>query len=271
MPELPEVETIVRDLARLVPGATIARVEVLRPDLIERTSAGDFARALEGARIAGISRRAKNIVFDLGPDRLVVNLGMTGRLLVVPEADADPPHAGVRIRLSDGRVLLYHDVRRFGRLEVCPAGEWARRDGELGYEPLGADFTPRVLHELAGRSRVAIKTWMMDQRRVVGVGNIYASEACHRAAIDPRRPARSLTPDEAASLHAAIRDTLLEAIEFRGTTLLDYRDASGDEGGFAARLRVYDREGEPCPRCGGEIERIVQGGRATFFCGDCQR
>lgn len=271
MPELPEVETIVRDLRRLVPGATISRVEVLRPDLIEGGSAEEFARDLRGARIAAVSRRAKNIVFDLGDDRLVVNLGMTGRLLVVAAADADPPHAGVRITLSDGRVLLYQDVRRFGRLEVCTAEEWARRDEALGYEPLGDDLTAEALHELAGRSRVAVKTWMMDQRRIVGIGNIYASEACHRAEIDPRRPASSLTRDEAAALHAAIRDTLTEAIEFRGTTLLDYRDASGDEGGFAARLRVYDREGERCRRCGGTIERIVQGGRATFFCDDCQR
>lgn len=270
MPELPEVETIVRDLGRLVRGATISRVEVLKPDLIEGGSPAKFARGLEGKRIAGVSRRAKNIVFDLGADRLIVNLGMTGRLLVVPAVDADPPHAGVRIALSDGRILLYHDVRRFGRLEVSSAEEWARRDEALGYEPLGDDLTAETLHELAGRSRVAVKTWMMDQKRIVGIGNIYASEACHRAEIDPRRPASSLTLDEAASLHAAIRATLTEAIEFRGTTLLDYRDASGGEGGFAARLRVYDREGEPCPRCGSTIERIVQGGRATFFCQQCQ-
>lgn len=271
MPELPEVETIVRDLSRLVKGAVIEDVEVLRPDLIEGTSASGFAERLRGARLVSVSRRAKNIVFELEADRLVVNLGMTGRLLVVGEEQSSPPHAGVRFNLRGGRVLLYHDVRRFGRLEVCTAEEWRARDRALGYEPLDDEFTPAALHELAGRSRVAVKTWMMDQRRIVGVGNIYASEACHRAAIDPRRPASSLSVDDAAALHGAIRETLREAIEFRGTTLLDYRDASGEQGGFAARLRVYDREGEPCPRCGVELSRIVQGGRSTFFCRACQK
>lgn len=270
MPELPEVETIVRDLARLVTGATIATAEVLKPDLIEGGSADEFEAAVRRAEIRGVSRRAKNIVFDLGNDRLVVNLGMTGRMLLVPLEEADPPHAGVRFMLEDGRVLLYHDVRRFGRLEVCTAAEWADRHAALGYEPLSDELTPAALHELAGRSRVAVKTWLMDQRRIVGVGNIYASEALHRAKIDPRRPAHSITEAEAAAIHAAIRDTLQEAIDFRGTTLLDYRDASGEQGGFAVRLRVYDREGEPCPRCGAGIVRIVQGGRSTFFCEQCQ-
>lgn len=271
MPELPEVETIVRDLARLATGASISRVEVLRPDLIEGDEPDGFARSLRGAKIRGISRRAKNIVFDLGDDRLVVNLGMTGRLLVVPASEPTAAHTGVRFTLDDGRILVYHDVRRFGRLEHLSAEAWAERDRALGYEPLSPAFTPESLHELAGRSRVAVKTWMMDQKRIVGVGNIYASEALHRAKIDPRREARSLTAAEAKALHRGIRDTLREAIEFRGTTLLDYRDAEGGEGGFAARLRVYDREGEKCPRCGKKIERIVQGGRSTFFCPACQR
>jgi formamidopyrimidine-DNA glycosylase len=271
VPELPEVETIVRDLRRLVTGSTIARAKVLRPDLIERASAREFESAVRGATIRGITRRAKNIVFDFGENRLVVNLGMTGRMLLVRPDDTDPPHVGVRFTLKDGRILLYHDVRRFGRLEVCSASDWAERDAALGYEPLGDEFTPLALHELAGRSKVAVKTWLMDQRRIVGVGNIYASEALHRAAIDPRKPANRLSRAKAAALHDAIRETLTEAIEHRGTTLLDYRDAAGEQGGFAVRLRVYDREGEPCPRCGARIKRIVQGGRSTFYCGKCQR
>jgi formamidopyrimidine-DNA glycosylase len=162
-------------------------------------------------------------------------------------------------------------VRRFGRLECLRAERWATRDRALGQEPLSAGFTPEVLHQMASKSRVAIKSWLMDQRRVVGVGNIYASEALFRAAIDPRRPAHTLTPPEAARLHGAIREVLLEAIEFRGTTLLDYRDASGQPGAFARRLRVYDRKGEPCASCGTPLDRIVQGGRSTFFCARCQR
>jgi formamidopyrimidine-DNA glycosylase len=270
MPELPEVETIVRDLGRLLPGSVIAGVEVVHPDLIEG-GAEAFARSLRGRRIDGVARRAKNILLDLGDARLVVNLGMTGRLLVLAAGDAEPSHPGARFRLEDGRTLLYHDVRRFGRLSYLSREAWEARDREMGYEPLSAEFTPEALLDLARRSRVAVKTWLMDQRRVVGVGNIYASEALFRAGIDPRRPALSLTPAEARRLHQGIVDVLREAIDFRGTTLLDYRDASGEQGRFADRLRVYDRAGEPCRVCGSPIQRIVQGGRSTFFCERCQR
>lgn len=270
MPELPEVETIVRGLNHLIRGVTIRTVEVVHPDLIEGDPAA-FARALRGRRIQKASRRAKNIVLDLDDDRLVVNLGMTGRLLVIEPADPSPSHPGVLFRLDDGRILLYHDVRRFGRLALLSRDEWAARERALGQEPLSAGFTPEVLLDLARRSRVAIKPWLMDQRWVVGVGNIYASEALFRARVDPRRPAHSLTPAEARRLHTALRAVLREAIDFRGTTLLDYRDASGGEGRFADRLRVYGRAGEPCGVCGSPIRRVVQGGRSTFFCEDCQK
>jgi formamidopyrimidine-DNA glycosylase len=271
MPELPEVETIVRGLQKGARGAVIGRVEVLRPDLIEGGTAEEFAGCVRGAKIRGVTRRAKNIVFDLGGSRLVVNLGMTGRLLLADARAPLPTHLGVRFDLQDGRVILYQDVRRFGRLECLPAQGWEERASLLGHEPLSAELTPEVLRELAGRSRVAVKSWLMDQRRIVGVGNIYASEALFRAGIDPRRPANTLTADDAARLHQAIREVLLEAIRFRGTTLLDYRDSSGERGGFAARLKVYDRKGAACPRCETPIERIVQGGRSTFFCPHCQR
>ena len=271
MPELPEVETIVRDLDRLVSGATIQRVEVLKADLIRGAGAADFERALRKRKIRGVSRRAKNIVLDLGDDRLVVNLGMTGRLLAI-DADAPlPDYLGVRFDLDRGRRMLYRDVRRFGRLELVSADAWQKRQAKLGIEPLGPEFTPELLHELAGASRVALKTWLMDQKRVVGVGNIYASEALFRAKIDPRKPARTLTRPRARRLRDAIQEVLREAIEFRGTTLLDYRDAAGEEGAFARRLRVYDRKGEPCTVCGTPIRRIVQGGRSTFFCPTCQK
>jgi formamidopyrimidine-DNA glycosylase len=270
MPELPEVETIVRDVNRATRGARIDRVEVLKEDLIEGGSPETFRKCVEGSEIGGVTRRAKNIVVDLGDHRLIVNLGMTGRLLVADPSSVLPPYLGVRFDLADGRRLLYQDVRRFGRLECLPAARWAERDRALGYEPLSRGFTAKRLHELAGRSRVAVKTWLMDQRRIVGVGNIYASEALFRAALDPRRPANTLTADEAARLHRGIREVLREAIEFRGTTLLDYRDASGEPGAFARRLRVYDREGAPCSSCAEPIQRIVQGGRSTFYCPRCQ-
>ena len=270
MPELPEVETIVRDLDRTVRGRTIRKVEVLRPDLI-RGDPEAFVRRLRKKRIASVTRRAKNIVFDLGADRLIVNLGMTGRFLATDATEGGDDYLGVRFDLDEKRRILYRDVRRFGRLEVVEAEEWDRRQGALGIEPLGADFTPELLHELSRSSRVAVKTWLMDQKRVVGIGNIYANEALFRARIDPRKPAQSLTRPRARRLAEAIREVLREAIEFRGTTLLDYRDASGGEGAFAARLKVYDRKGEPCTVCGKPIRRIVQGGRSTFYCAGCQK
>jgi formamidopyrimidine-DNA glycosylase len=270
VPELPEVETIVRDLRRLVTGASIRDVEVLRPDLI----GGDpqaFAKRLRGARLSSITRRAKNLVFDLGEERLVVNLGMTGRMLVVERGAELPSHLGVRMGLDDGRSLLYQDVRRFGRLEVLGADQWEKRDAAMGVEPLSDALDASVLHRLTRGSRVALKTWLMDQRRVVGVGNIYASEALFRARLSPRRAAQRLTRRQAELLVDAIRSVLQEAIDFRGTTLLDYRDASGERGAFSRRLAVYDREGEPCRVCSTPIRRIVQGGRSTFFCPTCQR
>jgi formamidopyrimidine-DNA glycosylase len=270
MPELPEVETIVRDLARLLPGAVIREVEVVHADLLEGEGAERFARALQGAPVERVTRRAKNILIHVGEGLLVVNLGMTGRLLVRAPGDPPPTHLGVRFRLEDGRELDYHDVRRFGRLQRFSYEAWEARERELGVEPLSDDFTPEHLHDLARRSRVAVKTWLMDQRRVVGVGNIYASEALFRAGVDPRRPASSLSPEEAARVRDAVREVLREAIGFRGTTFLDYRDARGERGGFVDRLRVYDREGLPCVSCGAPVQRIVQGGRSTFYCGRCQ-
>ena len=270
MPELPEVETIVRGLRRSVPGRTIRSVEVRRPDLI-RGDVAAFSRRLKGAKIGDVTRRAKNIVFDLGSDRLVVNLGMTGRLLAVDGEPEEDPYLGVRFGLERGHSVLYRDVRRFGRLEVLTAEDWEARQAKLGIEPLDEEFTAGLLHDLSRESRVAVKTWLMDQKRVVGVGNIYANEALFRARIDPRKPARSLTRPRVSRLRDAIQEVLREAIEFRGTTLLDYRDSSGEEGAFARRLRVYDREGEPCTVCGTPIRRIVQGGRSTFFCPRCQK
>jgi formamidopyrimidine-DNA glycosylase len=270
MPELPEVETIVRDLARLLPGATIKKVEVLRPDLIDDDTPEGFAAKIKGRKIRGVTRRAKNIVMDLGGDRLLVNLGMTGRLLVTRTGDEEPTHLGVRLTLDKGRELRYHDVRRFGRLWTMADDAWRTWNGELGVEPLSDGFTAEWLRQAATRSRVAVKTWLMDQARVVGVGNIYASEALFRAGVDPRRPANTLTPDELGRVRDGVRQVLAEAIEFRGTTFLDYRDARGEEGAFAARLKVYDREGQTCGGCGGTVQRIVQGGRSTFFCPSCQ-
>jgi formamidopyrimidine-DNA glycosylase len=270
MPELPEVETIVRGLRRHVRWSTIKRATVVKPDLIVGDPA-EFEDAIAGRTIVDIARRAKNIVVDIGEDRLIVNLGMTGRLLVRAGEELEPPYVGVRFELDDGRRLLYHDVRRFGRLEIMSSADWEGRSARLGMEPLAPEFTVEALLRLASQSKVAIKTWLMDQKRIVGVGNIYASEALFRAKLSPRKAALRLTRREATALHDAVRTVLEESIDSRGTTLLDYRDADGEQGEFASRLRVYDREGEPCVVCGSKIRRIVQGGRSTFFCSKCQR
>lgn len=270
MPELPEVETIVRDLRRHVKGATIRRTEVLKEDLIAGDSA-TFARATAGRTIESVTRRAKNIVLDLGKDRLVINLGMTGRVLVLGPNDEEPEYLGVRFELDDNRRIAYQDVRRFGRLEVLPEARWRERSESLGIEPLSSDLTPEKVFELTRKSRTAIKPWLMDQRRIVGIGNIYASEILYRARISPGRQAGRITRRQAAAIVEASREVLREAIEFRGTTLLDYRDANGGKGEFSKRLRVYGREGEPCVDCDGKVRRIVQGGRSTFYCPTCQK
>ncbi|HWV57329.1 MAG TPA: DNA-formamidopyrimidine glycosylase family protein, partial [Longimicrobiales bacterium] len=191
MPELPEAETIVRDLARQVTGRRIESVEVLRPDILAPgTSPSTFSRTLRGRIIEGVSRRGKNVVLELSDLRLVINLGMTGRVVTEDPGKPGPwRHVAVRFELSGGRRLLYDDARRFGRLELMDENGWRQRDSELGIEPLSREFTPARLHELTSRSRTPIRNWLLDQRRVAGVGNIYANEALFRARIRPDRPA----------------------------------------------------------------------------------
>jgi formamidopyrimidine-DNA glycosylase len=194
---------------------------------------------------------------------------MTGRLLLASD-DAPTTHPAVRFKLSSGPVLVYDDVRRFGALEVMDETEWAVRDRRLGPEPLSSAFTARRLKADLSRSISPIRSWLLDQRRVAGVGNIYANEALHLAEIHPKRPARSVTEVEARKLHRALRRTLRTAVENRGTTLRDYRDASGNLGDNASHLRVYGRDQEPCLRCSTRICRFVFGNRSAFFCPTCQ-
>jgi len=269
MPELPEVETIVRGLHPALPGKTIERLQVLRADILRQPSQ-DFSARLRGRTFQSVHRRGKNIVACLTENTiLVVNLGMTGRL-VLGEAEAKTTHAAVRFSLSAGLELVYDDVRRFGTVEVMDEAEWAARDRLLGPEPLSPSFTARRLHADLSRSISPVRSWLLDQRRVAGVGNIYANEALHLAGIHPQRSARSLTGGEARKLHQAVRRTLRSAVKNRGTTLRDYRDASGNPGGNAAQLQVYGRDEEPCLRCSTRICRLVFGNRPAFFCPGCQ-
>ena len=230
----------------------------------------DFSARLRGRVFESVHRRGKNIVLHLTEGVvLVVNLGMTGRLVWARDG-ARTTHPAVRFTLSAGPVLVYDDVRRFGVLEVMDEAEWALRDRRLGPEPLSSTFTGRRLHADLSRSISPIRSWLLDQRRVAGVGNIYANEALHLAGIHPRRPAKSVTEGEARRLHRAVRRTLRRAVENRGTTLRDYRDTSGNPGDNAAHLRVYGRGREPCLRCSTRICRLVFGNRAAFYCPRCQ-
>jgi formamidopyrimidine-DNA glycosylase len=273
MPELPEVETIVRDLRTRIPGRTIRKVSVTRPDILAAGTPASFQRRLRGRRIETVERRAKSIVLHLDDlSTLAVSLGMTGRL-VAAEAQraAELRHVAVRFDLDDGRALLYDDARRFGRLQHYPPGDWQQREREFGLEPLTEGFTPAALFELTRRSRSPIRNWLLDPYRVAGVGNIYANEALYRARVRPTRRANRITRAESALLRDALRSVLQEAIDRRGTTLNNYRDANGEEGEYYAQLQVYGRDGEPCVRCGSRIKRIVLSNRSAFYCPQCQR
>lgn len=274
MPELPEAETIVRDLRARIPGSTIVRVVVTHADVLHKgITPATFGRRLRGRTITGVSRRGKNVVleFDAGL-RLVINLGMTGRVVT-----SDAPRAGelrhiaVRLHLRDGRAVLYDDARRFGDLDLRDEESWAARTAELGVEPLSDDFTAERLHALTRTSITPIRNWLLDQRRVAGVGNIYAVEALFRAGIRPTRRARTLRRRETSALRDTLRAVLQESIDARGTTISDYRDASGEEGTFVRRLRAYDRAGEPCTVCGSTIKRVVLSNRSAFYCPACQK
>lgn len=274
MPELPEVETIRRDLAPELEGRRLTGVRVHRPDiLMNLPGEEELARALVGRRVVRLDRRAKYLVFRLSGGRVLeVQLRMTGRF-ALGEKLPDPDHFGhlaAELHLDDGRVLWYDDVRRLGGFRLLDADAWARREAGLGPEPLEDAYGPEDLaRELEGR-RAPVKNLLLDQRRVAGVGNIYASEALHGAGLDPRRPGGSLDGGEVVRLHRSLRRVLRGALDEAGTTLRDYRAVDGRPGRFQEKLAVYGRQGEPCPRCGAAVRREVQAGRSTFFCAGCQ-
>jgi formamidopyrimidine-DNA glycosylase len=282
MPELPEVEVLVRHLGPLLRGRTIRAVQVRRAKVIAPASVRAFARAVCGATFAGVSRRGKYLVFDLRtsrtarPVRLLGHLGMTGRMYLLPAKAGLPKHAAVVLGL--GRTsFVFEDTRYFGRLTLDGSAI-----ARLGPEPLGAQFTVEGLARALERSRQPIKVKLLDQSLVAGIGNIYASEALFVARLAPTLPAREVTPGQAARLWRAIRAVLREAIKCGATVPLNYagtgrRDglfyfglAPGAPDYYAERLRVYDRAGRPCTACGTPIKRQVQAARSTYYCPRCQ-
>jgi len=274
VPELPEVETVRRRLEPVLVGRRFDRVEILDPRLTRPEDPVEVAAELVGERVEAVDRRGKYVVVRFESGRaLLIHLRMTGSLLHVagngrPEAD---PHRRAVVRLDDGSDVIYRDVRRFGTWLLAEPGEvQPYLDARLGREPLAQAFTAKRLGEaLAGR-RAPVKATILDQRRLAGVGNIYADEALWRARIHPQRPAGDLNADELRALHRGIRAALRAGISRQGATLRDYRTPDGGRGGMQHEFKVYGREGEPCERCGRPIEKTRAAGRGTWFCPGCQ-
>ena len=274
MPELPETETIARDLDGAIRGARIAAVRVTRADVLRGASARTFARKLTGARIVRAWRRAKLVVTDMDTgDRLVVQPRFTGALLI---DDGALPAGSLRystlsLDLSDGRKLHYADVRRLGTVSLMSSKKFDEYSASLGIEPLDPEFTGSHLSGILRASKMPVKKVLMDQRKVAGIGNIYANEALWRAGIDPSRSSARVSPEEASLLRDSVVAVLGEAISARGTSFRDYRDASGNRGSFVEHLAAYGREGLPCKRCGHRmVGTHAIDGRATTLCVRCQ-
>ncbi|HWL62820.1 MAG TPA: bifunctional DNA-formamidopyrimidine glycosylase/DNA-(apurinic or apyrimidinic site) lyase [Steroidobacteraceae bacterium] len=271
MPELPEVETTARGIAPHVTDRTIVRLPVHQPSLRWRVHARLPAWA-QGQRIHAVQRRAKYLLLRLDEGHLMVHLGMSGSLRVLPVSTARETHDHFDVELDSGWTLRFNDPRRFGSLHHLtgdPAGHPLLRD--LAPEPLDDAFDADYLHSVLRRRRVAVKLAIMNSQLVVGVGNIYASEALFRAGIRPGRAARSLTRAECTTLVDSIRTVLGEAILAGGTTLRDYVGAGGEPGYFKQKLFVYGRAGAQCLRCGALVKQRVQGQRATYWCPTCQQ
>jgi len=267
VPELPEVETLRRTIAPHVIGRRILALDV-RERRLRRPIAADLAARLVGRTIVDVRRRAKYLLLDVGGGlRWVIHLGMSGRLCV-GDPPADLSHVHVVAALDGGGRLYFRDPRRFG-LMLLTSDE--RDLGTLGLEPLGDDFSPTALWQMTRRHRrVTVKSLLMDQRLIVGVGNIYANEALFDAGIRPGRRAGRLSRAQVERIVPALKAVLRRALASRGSSLLDYRDADGEMGEFQRSLRVYERAGEACKVCGTSIRRTVIGGRGTFFCPLCQ-
>jgi formamidopyrimidine-DNA glycosylase len=273
MLELPEVETIVRGLRATLRGRIIRGVRLGKTDFIYDPAA--LERELPGARIAGVERRGKYILMPLVPNessnggaQLVIHLGMTGRLYTAAANQPGVQHTHVVMELDDGSELRYTDSRRFGRMVLVHESDEPKFLRQLGREPLeisAEDFT----RLLAGR-RAMIKALLLDQRRLRGIGNIYADESLWRAGIHPRRLASEISRQRARKLWRAIRRVLEAAIQAGGSTISDYANAAGEPGFFQLRHRVYDREGKHCYRCAARIRRIIVAGRSSHFCPRCQ-
>jgi formamidopyrimidine-DNA glycosylase len=280
MPELPEVETIARELRPLVSDAAISAVWFDWPNQIKHPAPASFAAALVGRTVVGVERRAKWLVFELSESAvLAIQVKMTGQLTVVPASEPRDRHVHATLTFTDGRQLRLRDTRKFARLGVFRRDEAGRLLGAdeaaelfagFGPEPLDPAFTASAMRARLARRKGRLKTLLMDQAFVAGVGNIYADEALWRARLHPLRSAAGLNADQARRLHRAVREVLAEAIERRGSSVDDYLPPQGP-GTMQRFLNVYGRQGKACPRCGRPVRRVVINARSTHFCSWCQR
>jgi formamidopyrimidine-DNA glycosylase len=276
MPELPEVETVVRGLRSSLPGRSIVDVRFGKTDFVEDPAG--IAERLPGTQVAGVARLGKFISIELKPGAngtgaspqfsLLVHLGMTGQLRVVGAGVPSPPHTHCHISLDDGRELRYTDIRRFGRMRLLPNSSMEDLKRQLGKEPLEVSF--EEFCKYIGSRSARIKALLLDQKVLRGIGNIYADESLFLARLHPARIGQRLTKKQLLALHRAIRRVLADAIRYRGSSISDYVDSEGNRGEFHLRHQVYQREGEPCFRCRARIRRIIVAGRSSHFCPRCQ-
>jgi formamidopyrimidine-DNA glycosylase len=275
VPELPEVETIVRELAPRLEGYRIAHVQLRKTDVLRQVSKSHLIKALTGDTIEHVTRRAKHAVFRFSSgNRMIIQPRMTGSLIVYdrPLTRDEKKYAVLVCTLDDGRLFVYRDVRRLGTVWLLDEPGWLAYTGRIGPEPLEETFTPFVFADRLQGTRTAVKKAIMDQRRVAGVGNIYANEALFDARLDPATPTDRLSLEEFARLHAAIVDVLQRALSASGTTLRDYRTGTGERGRFQFELRVYGRGGQKCKNCGRKLRLTHEiDKRQTVFCRRCQK
>lgn len=275
MPELPETETIARDLNGAIRGRRIEKVSIRKADVLREVSPRSISKRLRHTTIIKSWRRAKLVVIDLDSgDRIVVQPRFTGALLIDDGSltPSELSYSTLKLDLDDGRALHYADVRRLGTVALMDADRFEEYSGKLGIEPLDHEFTARHLSAVLRATSQPVKKVLMEQRKIAGIGNIYANEALWRARIDPSRPAASVSLEEADRLRSSIVGVLTEAIEARGTSFRDYRDARGKRGSFVEKLEAYGRAGLPCRRCGSKlISTHAIDGRATTLCIRCQR
>jgi formamidopyrimidine-DNA glycosylase len=268
VPELPEVETVRRRLAPRLESRRIDEADIGDARLTAPEAPSDVAGRLAGARIERLGRRGKYLLVELDRGILAVHLRMTGNLLL---GGTEPPFARAELRLEDGTVVHYTDVRRFGTWRLLDHGATAWLDARNGPEPLGDGFTAAGLGRALRGRRAPVKAAILDQRVVAGLGNIYADEALWRARVHPATASGAVSGPRVAALHGAIREVLQQGIEAQGASIRDFRTPDGGYGSAQERFDAYGRTGEPCPRCGAALRRIVVGGRGTHLCARCQR